>query len=528
MSDDVTNSDPIIGSSASDLAERIRAGDLSAVDVVEAHIERIEEVNPALNAVVITLFDEARAQASAADHALRRGDAVGPLHGVPVTIKEQYRVAGTQTTLGASKQIGNVYQDEGPLVTKLREAGAIVLGKTNIIQTLAGWESDNPVYGRTNNPWNLDRSPGGSSGGEAAIIAAGGSALGMGGDFGGSIRLPAHFCGVHGFKPTSRRLSNDDFAIGLLRNGQEAFIPQPGPISRSVADLALAMRIWSETSMFTTNDVVPPVPWADPAVIDVTGLRIGVYTDNGYFPASPSVRRAVEDSADALRACGAVVESIRPPDTEEGVRIFLRAVSAGGGSEFFDLLDGEKPVPQLAGMLRGVRQPAAIRSVVAKLMAARGQQHVARQIRNLQPCSAAEFFDVVEARNDYRATFTRTLDEGRFDAVICPPVALPAFTHGSSEHLFPAASYAVVYNVLGVPAGVVSITKVRPGEESDRGVTKDMADITAKEVEEGSAGLPLGVQVVARHWRDDIVLAVMAALEDRFRGTADYPVDARC
>lgn len=166
MQQDTTPAGSIIGLSASALAEGIRTGKFSATEVTDAHIERIEAVNPRLNAVVIPMFDEARAQASAADEALRQGTEVGPLHGVPVTIKEQYRVAGTQTTLGATKQIGNVYDDEGPLVTKLRTAGAIVLGKTNIIQTLAGWESDNPVYGRSNNPWNLDRSPGGSSGGK--------------------------------------------------------------------------------------------------------------------------------------------------------------------------------------------------------------------------------------------------------------------------------------------------------------------------------------------------------------------------
>ena len=137
--------DPIIRLDASELARRIRGRDLSAAEVTEAHIGRIEDVNPQLNAVVIPLFDEAREQAAAADQALQRGERVGPLHGVPITIKEQYRVAGTQTTLGASKKIGNTYHDEGPLVTRLREAGAIILGKTNIIQTLAGWESDNPV-----------------------------------------------------------------------------------------------------------------------------------------------------------------------------------------------------------------------------------------------------------------------------------------------------------------------------------------------------------------------------------------------
>jgi fatty acid amide hydrolase len=523
MHQDTTPAESITGLGALELAERIRVGELSAIEVTDAHIRRIEAVNPQLNAVVIPLFDEARAQASAADDALRRGDNVGPLHGVPVTIKEQYRVAGTQTTLGATKHIGNVYDDEGPLVTKLRSAGAIVLGKTNIIQTLAGWESDNPVYGRSSNPWDLGRSPGGSSGGEAAIIAAGGSALGLAGDFGGSTRLPAHFCGVHGYKPTSGRLSNDDFATGLLRNGQEVFIPQPGPIARTVADLQLAMALFAETSMHTTGDLVPPVPWPDPTKINIAGLRIGMYADNGYFPASPALRRAVEEAADALRALGAVVEPVSPPDTREGVRLFLRAVSAGGGSDYFELLGNEKPIPQVAGLLRGLRIPAAMRPVVSKMMELRGQDSVSEQVRNLRRCSTEEYLGIVEARNAYRAAFARTLDDGGFSAVICPPFALPALTHGTSEHLFRAASYAFVYNVLGAPAGVVSTTRVRPGEESNREVGKDLADITARQVEQGSTGLPLGVQVVARHWDDDIVLAIMAALEEQFRDTPDYP-----
>ena len=202
--------------SASIIAQQIKTGDLSAQKVVEAHIQRIEAVNPQLNAVVIPLFDEARALAVAADEAQRRGEPLGPLHGVPITIKEQYRVKGTQTTLGATHQIGKIYDSEGLLVRKLRQAGAIILGKTNILQTLMGWESDNRVYGRTNNPWNLERSPGGSSGGESAFIAAQGSPLGLAADLGGSIRVPAHFCGLHGLKPTSGRITNDDFPPGLL------------------------------------------------------------------------------------------------------------------------------------------------------------------------------------------------------------------------------------------------------------------------------------------------------------------------
>lgn len=510
--------------SATELAEQLREGELSAQEVTENHIRRIEAVHPQINAVVIPLFDQARAQAEKADKKRARGEPLGPLHGVPVTIKEQYRVAGTQTTLGATRQIGNVYHDEGPLVTALREAGAIILGKTNIIQTLAGWECDNRVYGRSNNPWNLERTPGGSSGGEGAIIAAGGSALGLAGDFGGSIRVPAHFCGVHGLKPTSGRLSNSDFSPDLLGHGQEAIIPQPGPIARSVADLQLAMEIFAETSMHTSYDLVPPVPWPDPQQVNIAGLRIGYYTDNGLFSTSPAIRRVVEEATAALGRQGATVAPVAPPDTAEAIRIFLGALSAGGGKDYLRLLGDEKPIAQVAGLFRGFSSPPAfVMSIVQRLMASRGQTHLAYIMQQMGTRSAEKYWEVVEARSQFRARFHRSLDDGGFDAIICPPAALPALTHGSSEHLFPAISYSFVYNVLGAPAGVVAAGRVQAGEESDRTVSRDMADITARKVEEGSAGLPVGVQVIARHWREDVVLAVMAALETHFRQQPDYP-----
>ncbi len=183
----------------------------------------------------------------------------------------------------------------------------------------------------------------------------------------------------------------------------------------------------------------------------------------------------------------------------------------------------EKPIPQVAGMFRGLSSPPFIMSIIQKLMDARGQRHLAYMLQFMGPRSTEKYWELVEARTEYRANFHHLLDEGGFDAIICPPVALPALTHGSSEHLFPALSYAFMYNVIGAPAGVVAVTRVRPGEESDRVVSKDMADITAQAVERGSTGLPVGVQVVARHWQEDIVLAVMAAIEDVVKKKPDYP-----
>ena len=183
----LTVNDQITSLDANELADRIANRQLSSREVVDAHITRIEEVNPRLNAIVVRLFEQARADADAADESIRLGAAVGPLHGVPITVKEMYHVAGTPTTAGVTHLATSNASQDAVLVARLRRAGAIILGKTNVAQLGLMLESDNPLYGRTNNPWNLERSPSGSSGGEAAIIAAGGSPLGFGSDTAGSI-----------------------------------------------------------------------------------------------------------------------------------------------------------------------------------------------------------------------------------------------------------------------------------------------------------------------------------------------------
>ncbi len=509
--------------SATELAGMIKAGDVSASEVTEAHVRRIEAVNPKLNAVVIPLFEEALAQAKAADERQAQGKPLGILHGVPMTIKEQFQVLGTQTTLGLKHLVGNRANKEGPLVNRLRCAGAVILGKTNVAQTLIYHESDNPIYGRTNNPWNLDRTPGGSSGGESAIIAAGGSPLGLAGDLGGSVRIPAHFCGISGLKPTTLRLTNDDIPTGLFTGGQEAIMAQPGPIARSVSDLCLAMEVLAAPFTEDTTELIPPTPWPDPKKIVIKGLRIGMFTDDGFFPASPAIRRAVEEAGSALKDRDAVVNSFVPPDVAEGIRLFLAIEGADGGAWIRHLLEKDNPEPSVKGLLQGGSMPNAIRPLIAGLLRSRGQHRLAFVLRSLGKLSALKYWQAVESRNNYRARFLAAMEQ--FDALICPPHALPALTHGGSVnlHVGNAASYAVLHNVLGTPAGVVAATRVRKGEESDRTLSKDISERDARKVEENSTGLPVGVQVVSRHWREDIVLAVMAALEEHFQAQPDYP-----
>ncbi|MBI5934442.1 MAG: amidase [Chloroflexi bacterium] len=513
----------IITLSATQIAQEIKSGKVSAREVVDAHIDRIEAVNSRINAVVIPLFEDARKAAEAADTAQRRGDPLGPLHGVPITIKEQFLVKGTATTFGLPNQKNHRAAEDGPLVKRLREAGAIILGKTNVSQLLIYIEADNPVYGRTNNPWNLERTCGGSSGGEAAIIAAGGSPLGLGGDLGGSIREPAHFCGIHGLKPTSWRLTNFDTRSDVFAGGQEVIVPQPGPMARSVADLNLMLDVLAAPGGERIDPSTPPVSWRNPADVSVNALRIAVYTDDGYFKASPAIRRVVDEAADALRATGAQVEAWTPPNVSQAVRLFFSIFTSDAVTSLRRALGPDKAVPQISGILQSSGMPRPMRKLVAALMQSSGQERLASVLRAVGARSAEDFWKLVDERNQYRLRFIQSLDAGRFDAILCPPTSLPAVLHGSTADLLDFDSYARLYNVLGMPAGVVAAGRVREGEESDRQPSKNAAEQTALRVEKGSAGLPVGVQVVARHWREDVALAVMSALEKYFRTQPGYP-----
>src|SRR5712691_1599052 len=227
--------------SAVAMAEQIRQKKMSPVELVEAHLARIEQLNPKLNAFVQVDADGARRQARAAEMAVTRGEKVGPLHGVPLSIKSSIEVAGMRCEAGTKLRAGYVASQDAPLVSRLRAAGAIILGVTNCPELLMAWETDNLLYGRTNNPWDVSRTSGGSSGGEAAAIASGCSAGGVGSDGGGSIRVPAHFCGICGLKPTPGRIpSNGHYPAG---NSAFGWLGVVGPMARTVSDLKVLFDV---------------------------------------------------------------------------------------------------------------------------------------------------------------------------------------------------------------------------------------------------------------------------------------------
>jgi fatty acid amide hydrolase len=511
--------------SARELARRIAAGELSARDQLEQCIARCEGRLAGLRALVVSRFDEARAEADAIDRAQRVGEPLGPLAGVPLSVKECFHLRGTPATIGVREYAHELATVDSPLVARLRDAGAVVIGKTNVPQLMLSHECSNTHYGRTLNPWDIERSPGGSSGGEAALLAGGGSALGLGSDTGGSIRQPAHCCGLQGFKPTAGRLR----LVGVRGNfrGMDAISSQPGPLARHVEDLILAFQLLAEPSEGVAPELrdpyLPPLPWQDPNEVAIEGLRIAVWNDDGFFPAAPAIRRAVDEAAAALAHQGAVVARFDPPKVEQAIQLYLGVMSADGGADLRRTLAEAPCESQVGRLLRLGHLPNWARDPLAAVLSSFGQTRAGFVLASARRLSADGYWQLAAARREYSEMFLEALAAGGFQAFICPPHALPALRHDTFSYLLPAASYTLVPNVVGAPVGVVAATRVRPGEESDRARSRDWTVQAALATERGSAGLPVGVQVGAPLWQDAVVLRVMLALEQHFRAQPDYP-----
>lgn len=513
--------DELIQLSATALAAMLARGDVSSTEVVEAYIERIEHINPGINAVVVKRYEAARAEARAADARRASGQELGLLHGVPLTIKESLDLEGTPSTFGLPSRAAILATRDDPYVARLRAAGAIILGKTNASQLLLFAESDNPIYGRTNNPWNPARTSGGSSGGQAAIIAAGGSPMGLGTDIGGSLRYPATFCGIAGLKPTTGR--TPDPGRYSMPFGQRAIVSQVGILARRVEDVALGLEVINGGCNPATE---PPMPLGNPAGVDVSHLRVGYYIEDGTFQVAPAVRRAVLETSEILRGCGAQVSEWSPPDANHAQDIFLRVLSADGARGIKQFLGKDKRDPRIAALELLAGRSRITLGVLAGILNLLGQRGLAASLHNFGYRDTHHYWQLVEAQMDYQQRFMAELDQangGPLDALLCPACSLPAFTHGSTRELVTAGAYTNLYNVIGYPTGIVPFTRVRAEEEVGRQPSRDIVAETARKVEQGSVGLPIGVQVVARPWREHIALAVMSAIERVASTHEDYP-----
>lgn len=517
--------------SAVELVRRQAAGEFSAVRILEAYLDRILRLNATRNAIVCPLYDEAREVAERIDADRAHGIDVGPLAGVPITIKESFEVCGTPATVGMARRKARLASAEGPVVRQLRAAGAVIVGKTNVPQMMLSNDTDNRVYGRTPHPFRDDRGPGGSSGGEAAAIALRFSALGLGSDLLGSIRQPAHVCGIHGFKPTMPRFSMIG-GVNALGGGLEAIMVQPGPMGRHMCDLIAFCEVLARADADAHHDVrhhggdpyTVPAAWRDPREVDISRLRIGVWDDDPIFTPSPAIRRVVRESAEALAALGAEVVPYSPPETESVLRLCLALVSASGERNVRRLLDGERPIRNVARTLRVWGLPRWQRYILSGFCDAVGEPWRAKLLRWCRAGSASDYWDLVHERKEYVRRATDDLHRRKIDVILAPPNGLPAFLHDTTSEVLPASIFAYYPNLLGLPSGTLAASTIRSEEECARAPTRETIAATARRIEQGSTGLPIGVQVAARLWRDDVCLAVMEALERHFAVRPDYPL----
>jgi fatty acid amide hydrolase len=509
--------------SAAEIATLIARGEVSSSEAVEAHIARIVQVNPALNALTCERFEAARAEARTADErrASDGADTLGPLHGVPITVKESLDVAGLPTTLGVPSRARLVSEYDGPYVARMRAAGAVVLGKTNVSQLMIFIESDNPLYGRSNNPWDLQRTPGGSSGGQAALIAAGGSALGLGTDIGGSIRVPATFCGIAGLKPTAGRFP--ERTTPEIFGGETAIESQAGLLARDVEDIALGLEVLGRGG---DDEYAQAPPLRAPYSVDPGSLRVGAYVQAGSFAPAPAVARAVEEAAGALARAGVQVVPFEPPDPDLSLALFYRILAANAGRSAIAFLGDDPRDPRVDDLLSIASKPRPAVELIVRALRALGQKGTADLADVHGFHSAADYWQAVAGQQAYRQRFRAAMDAaegGPLDALIAPACALPALRHGASRAVGTAGPYATLYNLLGYPAGVVPFTRVGQGEAAGRMPSRDQVENAAYKTEMGSEGLPIGVQVVARPWREDVVLVIMDALESAARERREYP-----
>lgn len=506
--------------SATALSSVLARREASAVDVLNAHLARIDAVDGRVHAFTEVLRPQARAEAEASDARRARGEARGPLDGVPVTFKECFDVAGRATTLGIPSWSTHVATRDAALVTVLREAGAVVVGRTNLSQTMLYVEASNPLFGRTTNPWSAEHTPGGSSGGEGAAIAAGMSPLGVGTDIGGSIRTPAHFCGIAGLKPSLDRLPMRGYRSVLA--GQEAVRGMGGPMARTAGDLALFFRALAPARLASLDPRVPPVAWEEPDAVRVEGLRVGVCSDDGVLSPSTAVLRGLTRAADVLRARGCVVKPFRLPEVRDLLGAYLGALSADGGAALLAALSGGDVDPVMEPMRRMAGVPAPARWVVARAATAFGQPNLALMLDAMGDKSAAALWTLTTRLRDYRTTLVDAMQSEGVDVLLVPPYATPALPHGASKNFTLASSYSMVFNAAQLPAGVVPVTRAR-SDEASRPAGRDLLEQQAAKVDAQSAGLPVGVQVVGRAWRDHEVIAVMQAIEADVKGDEGYP-----
>lgn len=498
-----------------DLATQLRQRHLSAANALIAYQSKAIEAHDRTNCLVEPV-NEAEEWAAERDE-LSSPD--GLLHGVPVSIKEYFGIKGYDGSLGLISRLDKPYADDSVLVKVLKMQGAVPFVKTNLPHMAISYTTMNPIFGTTLNPVDPTRGPGGSSGGESALIALHGSPLGWGSDIGGSIRNPCHFCGLVGLKPTGNRISTKGtYTVDATNNCLPIVL---GPMARDVDSVVLAMKAVLVPYMFELDRSVPPLPFNEQVYTDSRPLRIGYYLDNGLFEPVPSCKRAVLLAKDIL-ANGkkhTLIEWKIPKEIAEladALNTKGKLLFADQGKTVLEVLEGDRAYDNIADFEKLLKMPIIVRRLLKWILKSQDKEmseylHYACGMRG----GIAEWWKTIEEVQDLRRSFEAAWDEAQLDALICPAFSCPAMP---IEEIIPhrgEGSDLQIYNVFDVPAGVVPVTKVTKDDvtQMEKYPECNEAYIAIKKGMTGAEGLPVGVQVVTARWQEELCLRIMKEIE---------------
>ncbi|KAA8589994.1 hypothetical protein FQN60_013359 [Etheostoma spectabile] len=500
----VTDSAHILMLSLSELTKKLQEGSLSPKDVLYTYMEKTLDVNKDLNCctgILLESFDQLKTVSTNKE---------GLLYGVPVSIKENFAYKNHDSSCGVVINLEQPVQQDGVLVEVLKRQGAIPFVKTNVPQALLNYDCSNPIYGQTVNPHNLQKTSGGSSGGEGALIAGGGSVLGLGSDIGGSIRIPASFCGICGLKPTAGRLSVK--GMSSIYRGQKSVLSSPGPMARDVDSLALCMQALLCDHMFSLDPMVPPLPFNMQIYQSTKPLRIGYLESDGYSHTSPSMSRGIREVKALLEQAGHTLVPYTPLKISYALReLLIKGILADGATTLLQKLEGSPVDPCLKAQLLPYYIPTWLKKILSFL---------------LKPLVSSLLILLVDLKSSVlcvelgeKVYIQETIAAWRrcnIDVLLCPVIG-PAYNFLYCGKLSTAVPHTMLYNLLTFPAGVVPVSTVTTEDEEElkhyKGFFQDHWDKLFKQAVSGGEGLPVAVQCVSLPWQDELCLRFMKEVE---------------
>ncbi|XP_068599706.1 fatty-acid amide hydrolase 1 [Brachionichthys hirsutus] len=499
----------ILTLSLPELTKQLKEDLLSPEDVFYTYLEKTLSVNKRLNCctgILLESIDQLKVLSS------RKG---GLLYGVPVSIKENTSYKNHDSSCGLVVNVDQPAREDSVVVQVLKKQGAIPFVKTNLPQGLLSFDCSNPIYGQTVNPHNLGKTPGGSSGGEAALIGGGGSLLGIGSDIGGSVRIPASFCGICGFKPTSGRISS----LGQIPSyrGQKSILSSVGPMAKDVDSLALCMEALLCDHMFYLDPTIPPMPFNTQIFRSTKPLRIGYLLNDGYTQPSPSMARGVWEVKALLQQAGHTLVPYSPVKVADvATELVIKGVFADGTASLLQKLEGGPVDPCLGSHIALYKIPKWLKKVFSFVLKPLSPRASAFLSALCGVGSAQGLWKQHAAVEDYIYETVAEWRRCNIDVLLCPVIG-PAYNFSYCAKATHSISYTMLYNLLNFPAGVVPVSTVTAEDEEElknyTGLYRDVFDKMFKKAVAGGEGLPVSVQCVALPWQDELCLRFMKEVE---------------